>query len=201
MNSVAFCARSRSRMCVRRSALRAVRLTLATSWRWCRLQAMPVMRGPGPRSPSKPLRTADGLGAGWPHRPSRVTSSHSGRPPTGDRQTEPTQVRPGGSGTSSHSGRPPTAQYSYTRCPPTVQRWRRAKIVGHLCEVYHFAPLCLVHFPEIRGFATAQCITTFQVMPHRRALVELQGCPLIFEILNFCLLTPSNGSIRHKKRM
>ena len=24
------------------------------------------------------------------------------------------------------------------------------------------------------------------------------GCPLIFEVLNFCLLTPSNGSIGHK---
>ena len=67
-----------------------------------------------------------------------------------------------------------------TRCPPTVCSWRRAKIVGNLCEVYDFAPLCLVHFPENRDFAaytcTAQCTTTFQVMHHRRALVELYQC-------------------------
>ena len=37
----------------------------------------------------------------------------------------------------------------WTRCPPAVRSWRRAKIVGNLCEIYHFAPLCLVHFTEI----------------------------------------------------
>ena len=30
------------------------------------------------------------------------------------------------------------------RCLPAVRSWRRAKIVGNLCEIYHFAPLCLV---------------------------------------------------------
>ena len=68
----------------------------------------------------------------------------------------------------------------FTRCPPTVRNWRRAKILGYLCDIYHFAPLCLVHFPEIRGFAactcTPQCTTTFQIMHHRRALVELYQC-------------------------
>ena len=46
----------------------------------------------------------------------------------------------------------------HTRCPPIYRSWRRAKIVGHLCEVHPFAPLCLVHFPEIRGFATCTYI-------------------------------------------
>ena len=45
----------------------------------------------------------------------------------------------------------------WTRCPPAVRSWRRAKIVGNLCEVYHFALLSLVHFPEIRGFAACTC--------------------------------------------
>ena len=64
----------------------------------------------------------------------------------------------------------------------SVVNWRSAKIVGYLCEVYHFAPLCLVHFPEIRGFAActciehAQCSTTFHVMHHREALFELHQC-------------------------
>ena len=50
------------------------------------------------------------------------------------------------------------------------------------CEVYHFAPLCFVHFPEIGGFAACTMhvhntyTTTFQVMYHRRALVELYQC-------------------------
>ena len=67
-------------------------------------------------------------------------------------------------------------RHDITRFPPAVRSWRRAKIVDNLCEVYHFAPFCLVHFPEIRGFAACTCIaqcTTFQVMHYRRALVEL----------------------------
>ena len=40
------------------------------------------------------------------------------------------------------------------------------------------APLCLVHFPELRGFAACTCTMhhNFQVMHHRRAIVELYQC-------------------------
>ena len=57
-------------------------------------------------------------------------------------------------------------QSSSTRCPPTVRSCRRAKIVGNLCEIYHFAPLCLVLFPEIRVFPACTCTMYHNIQSH-----------------------------------
>ena len=57
------------------------------------------------------------------------------------------RARPG-SGLGARLGSEPGSAHlgseNITRCPPAVRSWRRAKIVRNLCEIYHFAPLCLV---------------------------------------------------------
>ena len=82
-----------------------------------------------------------------------------------------------------------------TRCLPTVRRWRRTKIVGHLCEVYHFAPLCLVRFSEIRGFATCTCF----VRALHNAPQPSKSCAIEEHSLN-CISVPDFASLPKASR-
>ena len=71
-------------------------------------------------------------------------------------------------------------EVSSTRCPPAVRSWRRAKNVSHLCEVYHFAPLCLVHVQKSLQLCSMHvnctCTIHHNIPCHARALVELYQC-------------------------
>ena len=75
------------------------------------------------------------------------------------------------------------------RCPLTIRSWRRAKIVDHLCGVYHFAPLCLVHFLEIRGFAACTTARALHNAPQ-----HFKSCTIEEHSLN-CISVPNFASL------
>ena len=68
----------------------------------------------------------------------------------------------------------------HTRCPPADRSWRRAKIVGHLgmrgLPFCTFMPCALSGKQRLCGMHVHNVPTTFQVMHHLRALVELYQC-------------------------